>query len=247
MRKVITAVAALVLALAFTSSAAKASGVSIDGFSLGPSSGGVAFEPDFAGVTGSLGVRFCDSAACANAGTGITGSIFESGTSTVVGTYNVDFNSTPFVANFEAPGVWLFGPGSTTGYSVNAGAAGGITGTVTWDTLMETNGVDSLQGTATFDSTGALAGLLGNGSAAFSLVLNPLSCSNLAANTPCTLSGVSTDPPAPEGFGTFGAGTFGSTSGGGPGPGTTPEPGTLLLLGSGLTGLGFIRRRFVRA
>lgn len=30
-------------------------------------------------------------------------------------------------------------------------------------------------------------------------------------------------------------------------PSPTPEPGTLLLLGSGLTGLGFIRRRFVRA
>jgi PEP-CTERM motif len=31
-----------------------------------------------------------------------------------------------------------------------------------------------------------------------------------------------------------------------PSPTATPEPGTLLLLGSGLTALGFIRRRFIR-
>lgn len=244
MRKILTVVAALALALAFTSATAKASGVSIDGFSLGPSTGGAAFEPDFEGLTGSLGVRFCDSAACSNTGTGVTGNIFETGTSTAVGTYNVDFNSTPFLANFAGAGLWDFAGGSTTNYSVNAGVAGGITGTVTWATLTESGGVDSLQGTATFLSTGALAGIIGNGSASFTLDLNPLSCSNLAPNTPCTLEGVSTDPPAPEAFGTFGQGTFG----GGGGPSPTPEPGTLLLLGSGLLGFALvIRRKFARA
>ena len=39
-------------------------------------------------------------------------------------------------------------------------------------------------------------------------------------------------------------GGVGLPSAGGSGTGATPEPGTLLLLGSGLSALGFIRRRF---
>lgn len=48
----------------------------------------------------------------------------------------------------------------------------------------------------------------------------------------------------PDGTGISEFGTLSFTPGtGGTGPSATPEPGTLLLLGSGLTGIGFLRRK----
>ncbi len=233
--------ALVVLAMIFAClPAANASGLS--GFSLGQSTGGVLVQPDFNGVTGSLGVNF-ENGCTASLATGctfsdITGSVLYGGSP--VASYTLDFNSTPFLASFNAPGSWLFSAGDTSGYSL-AGLGGGVNGTITWLTLNESlAGVDSMTGSATFAGTGAFSGL-GSGTAAITLNLNALSCANLSAGTACSMTGVSLDPPNPAGFATFGA-TFGAPTGGGTNP--TPEPGTLLLLGSGLTGLGFIRRKF---
>lgn len=228
----------LVLAVAALSMTAKAqSGLS--GFSLGQSTGGVLVQKDFNGVTGSLGISFEDGCTA----TLLTGCTFSDITGSVglggnpVASYTLDFNSTPFLANFNGPGSWLFSAGDTSGYNL-VGLGGGVNGTITWLTLNESlAGADSITGSATFTGTGVFSGL-GSGTAAITLNLNALSCANLSSGTPCTLTGVSLDPPAPAGFATFG-GTFGGGSTGG----QTPEPGTLLLLGSGLTGIGFLRRR----
>lgn len=57
---------------------------------------------------------------------------------------------------------------------------------------------------------------------------------------------LSGDPSVASMTGSVGLPSTGST-GTGSGPSPTPEPGTLLLLGSGLSGLAFIRRKFARA
>ena len=220
--------------------AAHASGLS--GFSLGQSTGGVLVQPDFNGVTGSLAVNF-ENGCTASQSTGctfsnITGSVIFGGNP--VASYTLDFNSTSFLANFNGTGSWLFSAGDTSGYSL-ATIGGGVNGTITWLTLNESlAGVDSLTGNATFAGTGTLSGI-GNGSASITLNLNRLTCANLSAGTACSMTGVALDPPNPAGFAAFGA-TFGAPTGGGTNP--TPEPGTLLLLGSGLAGMGFIRRKF---
>lgn len=229
----------LALAVAAVSMTAKAqSGLS--GFSLGQSTGGVLVQKDFNGITGSLGISFEDGCTAAL----LTGCTFSNITGNVIfggnpiASYTLDFSPTPFLANFNGTGSWLFSAGDTSGYSL-AGLGGGVNGTITWLTLNESlAGVDSMTGSATFTGTGVFSGL-GVGTAGITLNLNALSCANLSAGTACTLTGVSQDPPAPAGFATFG-GTFG---GGGSTGGQTPEPGTLLLLGSGLTGIGFLRRK----
>ncbi|MHB8484402.1 MAG: PEP-CTERM sorting domain-containing protein [Candidatus Acidiferrales bacterium] len=239
MKRLGTFLGVLVLAVAAASMAAQAqSGLS--GFSLGQSTGGVLVQKDFNGITGSLGISFEDGCtASLSAGctfSDITGSVLSGGSP--VASYTLDFNSTPFLANFNGTGSWLFSAGDTSGYNLVT-LAGGVNGTITWLTLNESlAGVDSMTGSATFTGTGLFAGL-GSGTAAITLNLNGLSCANLSAGTACSLTGVSLDPPAPAGFATFGA-TFGS---GGSTGGQTPEPGTLLLLGSGLTGIGFLRRK----
>ena len=240
MKRLETFLGVLILAVAAVSMTAKAqSGLS--GFSLGQSTGGVLVQKDFNGITGSLGISFEDGCTAALS-TGctfsdITGTVLSGGNP--VASYTLDFNSTPFLANFNGTGSWLFSAGDTSGYNL-ATLVGGVNGTITWLTLDESlAGVDSMTGSATFTGTGLFSGL-GSGTAAITLNLNALSCANLSSTSvPCTLTGISQDPPAPAGFATFGA-TFGS---GGSTGGQTPEPGTLLLLGSGLTGIGFLRRK----
>jgi hypothetical protein len=236
MKRLGTFLGVLVLAVAAVSMAAQAqSGLS--GFSLGTSTGGVLVQPDFNGLTGSLGVNF-ENGCTAALSTGctfsnITGSVLFGGNP--VGSYTLDFNPTPFLASFVGPGSWAFSTGDTSGYSL-AGIGGGVNGTITWMTLNESLGLDSMTGSATFTGTGVFSGL-GSSTASITLNLNALSCANLSSGTPCTLTGVALDPPAPAGFATFG-GSFGGSTGG-----QTPEPGTLLLLSSGLTGIGFLRRK----
>lgn len=236
-RQIFPALVVLAMLFAYLPTA-HASGLS--GYSLGPSTGGVLVQPDFNGLTGSLGVNF-ENGCTASLSAGctfsdITGSVLSGGNP--VASYTLDFNSTPFLASINGPGSWLFSAGDTSGYSL-ANLFGGVNGTITWLTLDESlAGVDSMTGSATFTGTGLFAGL-GSGTASITLNLNTLSCANLSAGTACSLTGVSLDPPNPAGFATFG-GTFGS---GGSTGGQTPEPSTLLLLGSGLTGIGFLRRK----
>jgi hypothetical protein len=106
-----------------------------------------------------------------------------------------------------------------------------VTGSIDWTSVVENKSGVTLFGSVTY------AGELGSGHVNISVLLSPLECNFAGQCSLGALTDVGGDPP--EAFSTVGSGSFTS-------PTTTPEPGTLLLLGSGLTALGFIRRRFIR-
>ncbi|MGC1106262.1 MAG: PEP-CTERM sorting domain-containing protein [Candidatus Acidiferrales bacterium] len=118
-------------------------------------------------------------------------------------------------------------------------------GTFSFADLTEA-GALTVTGEAEFGSTPSLTGPLGLvlDATAFTFNLDGLKASgtiNVMGSATLNLDpGTVTSMTATVGFPNIGGS-------GGSGPSPTPEPGTLLLLGSGLTGLGFIRRRFVRA
>lgn len=110
-------------------------------------------------------------------------------------------------------------------------------GTFTFSDLTEA-GLLSVSGEAEFGSTPSLIG-------PFDLVLDATSYT-FAGNSGTLNAMGSADMVLDPGNVMSMTGEVGLPGTGGTGS-TTPEPGTLLLLGSGLVGLGFIRRKFARA
>lgn len=222
MRKILSAVAGLVLAVGFTSIAAKAS------------------------ASGSIGCGGGNGASAPCNGQGL-GTVTESGG--LLSSTGIDVNLTGVTGLSSAvsslpvftPNTDQFNFGfSNVGYSYSNG------GTFSFTDLTEP-GVLTVTGEAEFGSTppGNLTGTL-------SIVLDATHYSfnygGISASGNINVSGVASLTLDPGNV-TSMTGSVGlpSVGGTGSGTGTTPEPGTLLLLGSGMTALGFIRRKFARA
>lgn len=213
---------------------------------LGPSTSGNGIIFSSNGTTGQLDIDVggCSftSTTCTS-GNPLTGAISVSG---IKGTYSLSADNSlyAYFAGTSLSGVDTWDIGGLSGtdsdsYTLNDPGLGlTVTGAVDWTQILENGGV-TLLGTATYTISGKLSG---SGSTGISVALAPLTC-NSEVTGACTLANVSDekgDPPAA--FSSVGSGTFGTT----PPSSTTPEPGTLLLFGSGLSALGFIRRRFAR-
>lgn len=163
-----------------------------------------------------------------------------------IGTYSLSADSS-LVATFSSQvplggvNTWLVTATSGTDsdpYTLSAfGGVGTVTGAVDWTKVVENTSGVFMDGTATYSGSGVFS-KLGSGSASIAVELaGPLSCNFATSSTnPCTLATIADvggDPPAA--FSPVGSGTFGSS--------TTPEPGSFILLGSGLLGLGGMLRR----
>lgn len=184
------------------------------------------------------GCPFSTSIACTNGGA-VTGGLTVGG----VGGLSYSLGADSLTASFAgvSNGVdtaWSLG-GSSDFYNLMAGGSTVVAGFVDWTQLEQNSGVVSLIGVAHYQGEGALVGL-GSGIKDIDVQLAGLSC-NSDVTGPCTLgdvAGLDGDPPAA--FSPVGSGTFSNLP-----PGATPEPGTLLLLGSGLLGfVPLIRRQF---
>lgn len=217
---------------------------------LGPSTSGNGIIFSSNGTTGQLDIAIggCPfTGTSCTAGNPLTGNISVSGFT--AGTYSLAANSS-LLAQFASTSPSGVDTWNITGiagtdsdsYTLLAPSLGlTVTGAVDWTQIVENGSGVSLLGSASYTFSGALSG---SGTQGIDVSLAPLSC-NSQVTGPCTLANISGelgDPPAA--FSSVGAGTFGGPP---PSTGVTPEPGTLLLLGSGLSGLGFIRRRFARA
>ncbi len=240
MRKILTTIAALA-AFGLISLPALAGTLTVH---LGESTSvyGIVFSGD-TGTTGGLDVNIgacplTGSASESCSGTGAVSGDISIGAAT--GTYSLSANdSVAEFASESSSGVdtWnITGPVSDS-YTLSAdGGKVTVTGAIDWTQIVENGSGVSLLGSASYTISGLLSG---SGTKDISVLLAPLSCNDdvVGACTLANISGEKGDPPAA--FSSVGSGTIGGS--------TTPEPGTLLLLGSGLLGLApLIRRKFAR-
>ncbi|HEV2287467.1 MAG TPA: PEP-CTERM sorting domain-containing protein [Candidatus Acidoferrales bacterium] len=240
--------ATLIAAVALFALSANAQGL-ITSVSLGASTSpnGIVFTST--GGTGGLsvdigGCPFSTSVTCTAPGA-VTGSVSALGFG---GSYSLSADSLTASFLSESPSMvdtWSLS-GAADGFSGGiTGFTGSVSGTISWLDVVEGASGVSLVGNAAYTSSGALSSYIGSGTAGFSILLAPLSC-NSSVTGPCTLANISGEPGDPPGaFSSVGSGSFGATI---PPNGATPEPSSLLLLGTGLLGLApFVRRRFAQS
>lgn len=233
MRKIIPLLAAVFLAAALFSACAQADGIS--SLPLGRSTGGILFTP---GGGGYLNFEL--------------GGCLSGATDCTVGNVSGVINGEPWAyslsqtsgfGDISASGQWQFFGTDTTFQLIDTDSSlSQVNGTISWTDAESSGanpkGFDELIGTVTYTSVGVFATLFGSGSATFTLDLDPITCA--PATSPCNLSAIASSDPI-DGYS-----AIGSSSSGGPSP--TPEPGTLLLLASGLLGFApFVRRKLARA
>jgi len=249
MRKVGVFLGTLSLAVAAISATARAQ--ALNGFPLGTSTSanGVLFTGGNSNGSLSVSIGGCP----VNGATCVIGPVtgnFSGSFQGFSGSGNYSLASESLTASFAgeaANGVdmWSFATNADA-FSANVSsgllAGGGVSGNIDWTGITETTSGVFVAGNVTFTGSGTLSAL-GSGSTIIDLQLAPLSC-NTAVTGSCTLANIAGEPgDPPMGFASVGSGVFGQA----PPTGSTnptPEPGTLLLLGSGLTGIGFLRRKF---
>lgn len=168
------------------------------------------------------------------AGNPITGGLTVSGLSS---TYSLAADG-PLTATFagQSPAgvnTWTIS-GPSDSFFLGPSGSPLVSGTIDWTSVVENSAGVSMLGTVDYSGVGSI----GSGTVDISVLLAPLTCNFAGQCTLGNITDVGGDPPSA--FSSVGSGSFST-------PSTTPEPGTLLLLGSalpGLLGFGLLRRRF---